>query len=86
MHSMTMTYVDPESFARGGPTLHDKVVVFSFFIFRFFLLFFAFLGGLMRGREAPESNYHSLKAGHHWRTSETPFQWRFAGAPMIAQH
>ena len=27
-----------------------------------------------------------LKAGHHRSASETPFQWHFAGAPMMAQH
>ena len=27
-----------------------------------------------------------LKAGHHWLASETPFKWRFAGVPMMAQH
>ena len=28
----------------------------------------------------------SLKAGLHRPASETPFKWRFAGVPMIAQH
>ena len=27
-----------------------------------------------------------LKAGHHRPASETPFKWRFAGEPMVAQH
>ena len=27
-----------------------------------------------------------LKAGHHRSASETPFQWRSAGVPMMAQH
>ena len=27
-----------------------------------------------------------LKAGRHWPSSETPFEWRFAGEPMQAQH
>ena len=27
-----------------------------------------------------------LKAGHHRSASETPFKWRFAGVPMMAQH
>ena len=27
-----------------------------------------------------------LKAGHDRSASETPFKWRFAGGPMIAQH
>ena len=27
-----------------------------------------------------------LKVGQHRRTSETPFKWRFAGGPMLAQH
>ena len=28
----------------------------------------------------------TLKAGHHWPASKTPFKWRFAGGPMMAQH
>ena len=28
----------------------------------------------------------TLKAGHHRPASETPFKWRFAGGPMMAQH
>ena len=35
----------------------------------------------MRG----ESIQIPLKAGHHWST-KTPFKWRFAGGPMVAQH
>ena len=27
-----------------------------------------------------------LKMGHHRPASETPFKWRFAGGPMMAQH
>ena len=27
-----------------------------------------------------------LKVSHHRSTSETPFKWRFAGGPMMAQH
>ena len=27
-----------------------------------------------------------LKAGHHRPASETPFKWRFAGVPKMAQH
>ena len=27
-----------------------------------------------------------LLAGHQRPTSETPFKWRFAGGPMLAQH
>ena len=26
------------------------------------------------------------KMGHHRPASETPFNWRFAGGPMMAQH
>ena len=26
-----------------------------------------------------------LKPGHHRTTSQTPFKWRFAGGPMMAQ-
>ena len=28
----------------------------------------------------------ALKAGYHRPASETPFKWRFAGGPMMAQH
>ena len=28
----------------------------------------------------------TLKAGHHRPTSDTPFKWRFAGGPVVAQH
>ena len=48
---------DPESFARGGPTLTI-----------FFWMQIA------------------LKRGHHGPASETPFEWGFAGGPMMAQH
>ena len=34
------------------------------------------------GREDPTPLY----AGHHWPASETPFKWRFAGVPLMAQH
>ena len=40
----------------------------------------------------PNPGYHmasgpeTLKAGHHWPVSETPFEWRFAGGPMVARH
>ena len=27
-----------------------------------------------------------LKSGHHQPASETPFEWRFTGGPMVAQH
>ena len=27
-----------------------------------------------------------LLAGHQRPASETPFKWRFAGGPMVAQH
>ena len=26
-----------------------------------------------------------LDAGQHWPANETPFKWRFAGVPMMAQ-
>ena len=61
--SVCKACADPESFARGGPTLTT-----------FFLL--------MRGGRIQIS----LKAGRHRPTSETPFKWRFAGVPMLAQH
>ena len=32
------------------------------------------------GREDP----NTTKVGHHRPASETPFQWRFAGGPMLA--
>ena len=60
---------DPESFARGGPTLRTFFFSFSFFFF------------LMRGKKIQIT----LKAGHHRPASETPFKWRFAGGPMMAQ-
>ena len=25
-----------------------------------------------------------LSASHHWSASETPFKWRFAGVPIMA--
>ena len=34
------------------------------------------------GREDPKNT----KYGHHLPASETPFKWRFAGRPMMAQH
>ena len=42
-----------------------------------FFLFF-----LIRGKRIQIA----LKAGHHRLASETPFKWRFAGGPMMAQH
>ena len=27
-----------------------------------------------------------IKPGHHRTASETPFKWRFAGMPLMAQH
>ena len=32
------------------------------------------------------SNFNFLLAGHQWPASETPFKWRFASGPMVAQH
>ena len=61
---------DPESFVRGGPTLTG-----------FFLLFFCFFS-LMRERRIQIP----LLAGHQRDASETPFEWRFAGGPMMSQH
>ena len=62
---------DPECFAIGGPTL----TTFLFFIYFFF-------GGGGGGG----SIYILLRAGYHRPISETPFNWRFASGPMIAQH
>ena len=31
---------------------------------------------------APSKN---IKTGHYRPTSETPFEWRFTGGPMVAQ-
>ena len=45
---------------------------------RLFFFFFVFL--------VDEGIKMSLKAGRRRPASETPFQWRFAGAPMMAQH
>ena len=42
----------------------------------FFFFFFFFL----------ERIQISLKASKHRPTSKTPFKWRFAGVPMMAQH
>ena len=40
-----------------------------------------FFFSLIRGRiQKP------LLAGHQRSASETPFKWRFAGGPMMAQH
>ena len=41
-----------------------------------FLVFFSLLGRIKM----------SIKAGHHRPTSKTPFKWRFADVPIIAQH
>ena len=41
--------------------------------------FFCFVFSLMREEG-------SILAGYHWPASETPFKWRFAGVPMMAQH
>ena len=47
--------------------------------FYLLLLYFFFLMG--EGRiQIP------LIAGHQRPASETPFKWRFAGGPMVAQH
>ena len=43
----------------------------------FFVVFFSLM---RRGRiQIP------LLVGHQWPASETPFKWRFAGGPMMAQ-
>ena len=44
--------------------------------------FFCFFFSLMRGGRIQIP----LLAGHQWPASETPFKWRFAGGPMMAQH
>ena len=28
----------------------------------------------------------NIKKGHHRPAGETPFEWRFAGGPMVVQH
>ena len=56
-------------FCQRGPTLT------SFF---FFFFFFFYLCG---GRKKPKP----LKSGNHRPSSKTPFKWRFAGVPMMAQ-
>ena len=58
--------MDPESFARGGPTLT------GFFVFVFF--------------DERKEDPNSTKSGPSSAPSETPFKWRFAGGPMMAQH
>ena len=65
-----MSCLDPESFVRGGPTL-------TFFVF-FFHVFFQWMRG--------ERIQIQIISGHHRLTSKGPFQWRFAGGPMLAQH
>ena len=46
-----------------------------------FLFLFSFFFLMRRGRiQIP------LLAGHERPASETPFKWRFAGGPMVAQH
>ena len=32
-----------------------------------------------------EESKNTTKGGHHWPASETPFEWGFAGGPMIAR-
>ena len=35
------------------------------------------------GREDPNT---TICGRYHWPASETPFKWRFAGVPLMAQH
>ena len=58
-------------FCQRGPTLT------FYFCFLFFFFFFLMRGGRI---QIP------LLAGHQRPASETPFKWRFAGGPMVAQH
>ena len=57
-----------------GPTLT------VFFYFLLYLFIFIYLVG--EGRE----DLNITITGHHRPASETPFKWRFAGVPMMAQH
>ena len=53
----------------------------KFDVFFCFFFFFVF-SSLMRGGRIKIL----LLAGHHRPASETPFEWRFAGVPMMALH
>ena len=46
------------------------------------MITFLFFFSLMRG----VTIQIPLLAGHQRSTSVTPFKWRFAGGPMMAQH
>ena len=50
----------------------DNVFIFIFLIFL-----------VDEGRESKET---PLNIDHHQHASEAPFEWRFAGGPMMAQH
>ena len=67
---------DPESFVRGGQT---QSMFFCFFFCFFFVFFCCFFWG-RTNIEIP------LKAGQYRSASETPFKWRLAGGPMMAQY
>ena len=66
---------DPETFARGGPTLTKFFIFFYFFFFIFFYFFNE--GG---GGEDP----NSTEAGHHRLASETPFNGQTLNARLVA--
>ena len=42
--------------------------------------------GFFVDEEGRGTNQISLQAGHLRPASETPFDWRFAGVPMMAKH
>ena len=50
--------------------------------FNFDGFFSLFVFSLMRGGRIQIP----LLTAHQWPASETPFKWRFAGGPMMAQH
>ena len=53
-----------------------------FFSYKF-ILYFRYQHLVDEGEERIQI---PLKVGHHRCTSKTPFKWRFAGGPMLAQH
>ena len=59
---------------RGSRKLCQRGANFDNIFFFFFFFFFMIRGGMIK---------IPLLAGHHRPASETPFQWRFAGVPMM---
>ena len=72
---------EPSLVIRGSRKYCQRVSNFDnlFFIFHFQI----FMVKRPRGREGPNT---IISRGLHRPARETPFQWRFAGVPMMAQH